>query len=137
MKITSTRGDWTGLAYWKDCMRQVDHFSSPDGWRFGFEIVYRLIFLTSDKTALETFKTSFKGAFGLTDKHYDLEQQLQSGSSVFWYVYWDKEGIDLGLLDKCEAELNKIAKATDTRIVVLGIMIIPRSLEYIRDQINK
>ena len=137
MKVTNTRGDWIGLAYWKGCSYRVDHFSSPDGWKFGFEIIYRLIFYTSDSRVIEKFKTCFKEAFGLSDAHYDLDQQLQAGSSVFWYVYWDREGFELDLLEKCETELNKIAEANDTRVVVLEMAIIPRSLEHISMEVNK
>lgn len=136
MKVASTRGDWIGLAYWKNCSYRIDHFSSPDGWQFGFEIVYRLIFFTSDTIVLENFKTSFKKAFSLSDTHYDLDQKLQAGSSVFWRIYWDREGFELNLLEKCETELNRIAEANDTRVVVLEMTIIPRSLEYIHGEVN-
>jgi len=137
MKVISTEGEWIGLAHWKDCLYQVDHFSSPDDLMFGFEIIHRLIFYTSELRVIEKFKTCFKEAFGLSDTHYDLTQQLQSGSSVFWYIYWDREGFDLNLLEECEVKLNQIAEMTETRVVVLGMSIIPRSLEYINAKVNK
>ena len=132
MKVISTRGDWIGLAYWKACSYRVDHFSSPDNWRFGFEIGYRLIFYVSESEIIERFKLCFKEAFGLPDTHYDVSQQIQAGSSVYWYVYWDREGFEISLLEKCETELNKMAEAVKTRILVLEMAIIPRSLNQIR-----
>ena len=106
-------------------------------WQFGFEIVYRLIFYTSETNLIQKFEACFKEAFGLSDINYDLNQQLQAGSSVFWYVYWDREGFELNVLERCEAELNRIAEAADTKVVVLEVAIIPRSLDYIRGQSNK
>jgi len=131
MKVINTRGDWIGLAYWKDCSYRVDHFSTPDSWQFGFEIVYRLIFYTSESEVIEKFRTCFKEAFGLSDTHYDLNQQIQAGSGVYWYVYWDREGFEISFLKKCETELNRIAEAAKTRVLVLEMAIIPRSLNQI------
>lgn len=84
MKVTNTRGDWIGLAYWKGCSYRVDYFSSPDDWNFGFEVVYRLIFYTCDSRLIEKFRMAFKKAFGLSDDHYEIEQALGIGNSVFW-----------------------------------------------------
>lgn len=136
MKVVNTRGDWTGLARWKDCSYKIDHFSSPDGWQFGFEIVYRLVFFTSDSKLIEKFKTCFQEVFGLSDTHFDQDQQIQAGSSVFWHVYWNREGFGLNLLDKCETELNRIAEVNDTKVEVLEMIIIPRSLDYIRREMK-
>jgi hypothetical protein len=132
MKVTNTRGDWIGLAYWKDCSYRVDHFSSPDEWQFGFEVVYRLIFSTSNLDVIGSFKKCFREAFSLPDKHYDLNQQIMAGSSVYWRVYWGREGFELNLLKKCEAELNRIAEATNSGVTILEMAIIPRSLNHIR-----
>jgi hypothetical protein len=132
MKITNTKGDWIGLAYWKDCSCQVDHFSSPDGWEFGFDIVYRLIFNASDINVINNFRTSFKEVFGLPDSHYKLDQQPQEDNSVFWRVYWDRKGFDLDLLKRCEIKLNESAEAANIRITILGVTIIPRSLDHIQ-----
>lgn len=131
MKVINTRGDWTGLAYWKDCSYRVDHFSSPDGWKFGFEVVYRLIFDTSDIKLIDRCRTSIKEVFGLSDPHYDLDQQPQAGNSVFWRVYWDREGLEIDLLGQCEIKLNEVAEAANIRITVLEMAIIPRSLDHI------
>jgi len=135
MKVTSTRGDWIGLAYWKRCSYRVDYFSSPDGWDFGFEVVYRLIFYTRDSRLIEKFRTAFKKAFGLSDDHYEVEQVLDVGNSIFWRVYWDKKGFELKLLEKCEDKLNKVAEGNNTRVVVLEMAIIPRSLDYIQQSV--
>jgi hypothetical protein len=139
MKITSTRGDWTGLSYWKDCSYRVDHFSTPDGWEFGFDVVYRLVFNTSEINLIERCRTSLKDVFGLSDSHYDLNQQPQAGNSVFWRVYWDRKGFELDLLKQCEIKLNVIAEAANIRITILEMAIIPRSLDHIRKlvELNK
>ena len=131
MKAINTRGDWAGLAYWKDCSYRVDHFSSPDSWKFGFDVVYRLVFDTSDVNLIERCRTSIKETFGLSDSHYDMNQQPQGGNSVFWRVYWDREGFELKLLKKCEVKLDEIAEASKIRITVLEMAIIPRSLDHI------
>jgi len=136
MKVTNTRGDWIGLAYWKDCSYRVDYFSSPDDWNFGFEVVYRLIFYTCDTRLIEKFRIAFKKAFGLPDNHYEIEQAPSVGNSVFWRVYWDKKGFELNLLEKCETKLNKVAESNNTRVVVLEMAIIPRSLDYIHQLIE-
>ena len=139
MKVTSTRGDWIGLAYWKNCSYRVDYFSTPDHWDFGVEVVYRLIFYTCDTRLIEKFRMAFKKAFGLSEEHYEVEQVPEVGSSVFWRVYWDREGFELNLLEKCETKLNKVAEDTNTRVVVVEMAIIPRSLEYIHGvvEVNK
>ena len=136
MKVISTRGDWIGLAYWKGYSYRVDNFSSPDDLNFGFEIVYRLIFYTCDNQVIEKFRTAFKKAFGLSDEHYEMEQLPEVGNSVFWSAYWDREGFELDLLEKCETEFNRVAEAAATRIVVLEMAIIPRSAEYVRKMIE-
>ena len=51
---------------------------------------------------------------------------------MFWHMFWDREGFELYLLKKCETELNRIVEAAEMRVVVLGMAIIPRFLEYIR-----
>ena len=132
MKITSTRGDWIGLGYWKGCSYRVDYFSTPDSWDFGFEIVYRLVFYTGDTRLIEKFRAAFKKAFGLPEVNYEVEQVPELGGSVYWRVYWNKQGFELNLLEKCETRINKVAEDTNTRVVVLEMAIIPRSLEYIR-----
>lgn len=137
MKVTSTRGDWIGLAYWKGCSYRVDYFSTPDHLDFGFEVAYRLIFYTCDNRLIEKFRAAFKKTFGLSEKHYEVEQVPEAGSSVFWRVYWDRKGFELSLLEKCETELNTVAEAADTRVVVMEMAIIPRSLEYIHREVNK
>lgn len=136
MKVTSTDGDWIGLAYWKGCSYRVDYFSSPDGWNFGFEVVYRLIFYASDTRLIELFRTAFKKTFGLSEEHYDVKQVPEVGGSVFWRVYWDRQGFELKLLEKCETKLNKVAEAANTRVVLLETAIIPRSLKQIQLVVN-
>ena len=139
MKITSTRGDWIGLGYWKNCSYRVDYFSTPDSWNIGFEIVYRLIFHTRDPQLMDKFRTAFKKAFGLPDEYYEVDMVSDFGSSVFWRVYWDRKGFELNLLEKCETKLNKVAESNNTRVVVLEMAIIPRSLDYIHQliEVNK
>jgi len=139
MKVIDTRGDWIGVAYWNGCSYRVDYFSGPDNWDFGFEVVYRLIFYTSDTRLIEKFRMAFKKAFGLSDDHYEVEQVLGVGNSVYWRVYWDRKGFELNLLEKCEDRLNKVAESNNTRVVVVEMAIIPRSLDYIHHsvQMNK
>ena len=69
MKLTNTRGDWIGLAYWKGCSYRVDYFSSPDHWNLGFDVVYRLIFYTCDTRLIENFRIAFKKEFSSSDDH--------------------------------------------------------------------
>ena len=136
VKITSTRGDWSGLGYWKNCSYRVDYFSTPDSWNIGFEIVYRLIFYTGDTRLIYKFRQAFKKAFGLPDEHYEVEQVPEVGGSVYWRLYWDKKGFEFNLLQKCETRLNKVAESNDTKVVVLEMAIIPRSLEYTRKEVK-
>jgi len=132
VKVTSTSGDWIGLAYWKDCSYRVDYFSSPDDWNFGFEIVYRLVLNTRDTRLIEKFRKAFKKAFGLSEEHYEVKQGPPLVvDSVFWTVYWDRQGFELNLLEKFETKLDEIAEAANTRVVILEMAIIPRSLKYI------
>jgi len=136
VKITSTRGNWIGLGYWKNCSYRVDYFSTPDSWNLGFEIVYRLIFYTSDTGLIDKFRQAFQKTFGLPDEHYEVGQVPEVGGSVYWRLYWDKKGFELNLLEKCEARLNKVAEGNNTKVVVLEMAIIPRSLEYIRKEVK-
>jgi len=136
MKVTNTRGDWIGLAYWKGCSYRIDYFSSPDGWNFGFEVVYRLIFYTSDTDVIEKFRIAFRKAFGLSEDRYDVEQVLGVGNSVFWRVYWDRKGFELNMLEKCENKLNEVAEGSGTKVVVVEMAIIPRSLDYINQSVE-
>jgi hypothetical protein len=136
MKVIDINGEWTGLGYWKGRSYRVDYFSSPDGWKIGFEIVYRLIFYTDDTRLIEKFRTAFKKAFGLSNEHYEVGQELGVGSSVYWRVYWDREGFELNLLKKCEDGLDKVAESNNTRVVVVEMAIIPRSLDTIRQEIK-
>jgi hypothetical protein len=133
MKVTSTSGDrWIGLAYWKDCSYRVDYFSTPDNLNFGFEITYRLVLKTRDIRLVEKFRTAFRKAFGLSEEHYEVEQGPPSVvDSVFWTVYWDRQGFELNLLKKFETKLDEIAEAANTGVVILEMAIIPRSLVYI------
>lgn len=137
MKIADIKGDWIGLARWEKCSYRIDHFSTPDGWDLGFEVVYRLIFYTSDTRLLEKFRAAFRKAFGLAEDHYDVKQVPEVGSSVFWRVYWDRQGLELKLLEKCEGKLDKVAEAANTKVVVLEMAIIPRSLTYIHAEVKK
>jgi hypothetical protein len=138
MKVTSTSGDsWIGLAYWKDCSYRVDYFSSPDNLNFGFEITYRLVLNTRDIRLAEKFRTAFKEAFGLSEEHYEVKQGPPLVvDSVFWTVYWDRQGFELNLLKKFETKLDEIAEAANTRVVILEMAIIPRSLDYIGKMIQ-
>ncbi|MBA7624386.1 hypothetical protein ES703_31793 [subsurface metagenome] len=72
----------------------------------------------------------------MSDDHYEIEQALGVGNSVFWRVYWDKKGFELNFLEKCETKLNKVAESNDTRVVVLEMAIIPRSLDCIHQSIE-
>jgi hypothetical protein len=136
MKVIDINGEWTGLGYWKGCSYRIDYFSTPDSWNIGFEIVYRLIFYTDDTRPIEKFRTEFKKAVGLSDEHYEIEQELSAGSSVYWRVYWDREGFELNLLKKCEDGLDKVAESNNTRVIVLEMAIIPRSLDTIRQEVK-
>jgi len=136
MKVIDIREDWIGHAYWKGCSYRVDYFSSPDGWDFGFEVVYRLIFYTNDTRLIGKFRIAFKKVFGLPDDHFEVKQVSGVGSSVYWRVYWDRKGFELNLLDKCEDKLSKVAEDNNTRVVVLEMAIIPRSLDHIHHSVE-
>jgi hypothetical protein len=123
--------DWVGLAYWQGCPYMVDHFSSPDGWNYGFEIVYRLVFNGFNKMGLDECRRVVKTAFGLSDSHFDLSQTPESLTSVFWHIYWDREGFDLNILKRCEMELDRVAEEKNLAITIIGMFIIPRSIEHI------
>ena len=134
MKITNVEGDWIGLARWEEGPYQIDYFSTPDAWTIGFEIVYRLSF-SGDALHLENnrladgVRRTFKDAFGLSDSHYELSQW--GGLSVYWRVNWDREGLNLKLLEKCEENLDRFAEANKIRVLVLEMTAIPRSLQQI------
>ncbi len=72
----------------------------------------------------------------MSEEHYEVNQVPDWGSSVFWRVYWDKEGFELNFLEKCENKLNRVAEGTNTRVVVVEMAIIPRSLEYISQAVE-
>jgi hypothetical protein len=128
-------GQWTGLAYSEGALRYVDHFSSPDHWEFGFDVVYRLVFYTIDERVIDGFKAAFIEAFGLPRDHYDTHQAVAIGGSVFWRVYWDQESFDLRLLGKCDRCLDVAAERYDERVVILEVAIIPRSRQLIAQEI--
>jgi hypothetical protein len=71
MKV-GTDGRWTGLVYCEKASPYVDYFSSPDGWRFGFDVVDRLIFNTEDRDIIDMFRAAFMAAFGLSKEHYSI-----------------------------------------------------------------
>jgi hypothetical protein len=136
MKVIDINGEWVGLGYLKGYSYRIDYFSTPDSWNIGFEIVYRLIFYTDDTRLIEEFMTAFKKAFGLSDEHYEIEQELSVGSSVYWRVYWDREGFELNILKKCEDSLDKVAERNNTKVIVVEMAIIPRSLDTILQEVK-
>ena len=95
-------------------------------------MVYRLIFYNCETQIIEKFREVFKNTFGLSEAHYQLEQQPEAGCSVFWRIYWDRKGLELDLLKKCESELDKVAENTNIKVAIVEMAIIPRSLEFIR-----
>jgi hypothetical protein len=136
------KGDWVGLSYWDNYVRQIDYFSSPDGWKIGFEIVYRL-YISSQERALdhgdklEGLIKSFKSAFGLADDHYKLDSVGHvATATVYWRVLWDQDAFNLKLLEECDKNLDKFAEQNGISIVVLETTIVPRSVEYISKNIS-
>ena len=129
-------GQWTGLAYCGNPMRTIDYFSSPDGWEFGFDIVYRLIFNTRDRDILDLFRAAFMAAFGLSKEHYNSSDTPEFGSSVFWRVYWDRNGFDLNLLSECDKRLDRVGEKCSQSVVVLESTIIPRSKKRIEELVE-
>jgi len=86
---------------------------------------------TRDIRLVEKFRTAFKKAFGLSEEHYEVKQgPPMVVDSVFWTVYWDRQGFELNLLKKFETKLDEIAEAANTGVVILEMAIILRSLEY-------
>jgi len=143
MKIIEIeKGDWVGLSYWESYVSQIDHFSTPDGWSIGFEIVYRLHIFTQGRALdhsgkLDGLKQAFKSAFGLADSHYELDKIGHAVSAtVYWRVLWDRDAFNLKLLEKCEDNLSKFAEQSGISIIVLETTIIPRSLEYISQSVS-
>ncbi len=136
MKVTNVEGEWIGLAYWEDLRHQLDWMSNPDGWEIGFEVVYRLIFYTRDRRVMDKFKAGFKYVFALSAEHFEL-QEMSGADSVFWRVYWDRGRLDLELLEQCEKKLDEVAAADKTRVAIVSMVIIPRSLNYIHQQLQR
>jgi hypothetical protein len=132
MKV-GTDGQWTGLAYCEKVCPYVDYFSSPDGWRFGFDIVYRLIFSTEDRDVIDMFRAAFMAAFGLSKEHYSITDIPKPGSSVFWRAYWDRNGFDLKFLSECDKRLDRVGEKCGQRVLVLEVAIIPRSKKHIKE----
>lgn len=135
MKIVDYDGNWVGLAYYEH-EYILDHFSTPDHWEIGFDIVYRLIFMLDDvqtrnERLRESFRVAFKRAFKLPNDHYETGDWFGDGGSVFWRIYWDKKAFDLRLLKKCEDNLDRCAEKNKVQVILLGLGIIPRSLEQI------
>lgn len=135
MKIADFKGEWVGLARWGECSYRLDHLSSPDDLVFGFEVVYRLIFHTEDTRMIQMFRDAFRDTFGLTKGHYDLGQEPKPDNIVYWRVYWDREGFELGLLKQLEEKLDYIAETNRTRVIILEMAIIPRSIDIISQEI--
>jgi hypothetical protein len=119
---------WTGLAHWDKERRYIDHFSTPDGWQIGFEVVYRLMFSTKDGRVLDEFERAFADSFGLSSQHYDLPK---GGTTAYWRIYWDREAFDLELLRHCEKRLNEVGERVHERVLVLELGIVPRSKAWI------
>ncbi|MGD1120243.1 MAG: hypothetical protein ABR886_12315 [Dehalococcoidales bacterium] len=123
-------------------MRQIDHFSTQDEWKIGFEIVYRLHVFTQGRALdhggkLNGLKQAFKSAFGLEDSYYELDQIGHAVSvTVYWRVLWDKDAFNLKLLEKRDDNLNKFAEQNGISIIVLETTIIPRSLGYISQRVS-
>lgn len=132
-------GQWTGLVYWEKASRYVDYFSTPDGWQIGFDIVYRLIFNTRDRDVIDLFRAAFMAAFGLSKEHYSIMDTSEAGSSVFWRVYWDRNGFDLKFLSECDKRLDRVGEKCGQSVVVLEVAIVPRSKKHIEGlvELNK
>lgn len=142
MKV-DIKGDWTGLAQYEDssipCIG-LDYFSTPDGWTIGYDIVFRLAF-PMPKDILDTpglrarFESAFKSVFGLSDDHF-LTTPLDAGG-VFWRIYWDKQGFDLHIIDKCLESMNICAEENNARVIDIGVTFIPRSMSQIEELVKK
>jgi hypothetical protein len=139
MKV-DINGDWKGLAPHEDlgCV-WLDNNSSLDGWQIGYDIVFRIIFLMEREMLANPgfrarFESDFKSAFGLSDDHF-ITGPLEGGS-VFWRIYWDKQGFDLRLVDKCLENLDSCAEENEARVIHLGVTIIPRSMAHIEELVK-
>ncbi len=134
MKV-DINGNWKGLAPHEDFgVVWLDHYSTPDGWQIGYDIVFRIAFpwpkdMIDNPGLRARFESAFKSAFGLSDDHF-LTSALEAGG-VFWRIYWDKQGFDLRLINKCLESLNACAEANNARVIDVGVTIIPRSMSQI------
>lgn len=143
MRIADLNGNWVGLAYVDEYPYNVDNFSTPDGWNIGFDIVYRLIFIfdasqNKDERLREGFREAFRKAFNLTDNHYETQQWPDEAfGSVFWRIYWDRQAFDLRLLKKCEENLDECAELNKAKVLLLDMVIVPRSNSYIAQLIKQ
>jgi len=125
---------------------KIDHFSTPDNWQIGFEIVFRLAFYFHDPNQnrdtlrdIEAFRDVFRHVFGLSRAHYDLGVGEPEGNSFgpdYWRVYWDEGPFDLRLLARCEAELDAVATVKHVTVALISMTIIPRSLKHIESEVK-
>jgi len=111
MKV-GTDGRWTGLVYCEKASPYVDYFSSPDGWRFGFDVVYRLIFNTEDRDIIDMFRAAFMGSFR------SIQRTLQH--SGHWTTNFRK-------MDEQSSRVN----CTPTRFIkIIGIQTHPKIIRF-------
>lgn len=143
MKIKDLDGNWIGLAYNGELPYCVDNVSSPLGFDLGFEIVYRLLFYSrenhqlQDHRTIEKFKKVLQKSFGLSMKHYHVEEVENLANSNWWRIYWDKGAFDLRLLQTFERNLAKTAEENNIRVIVTGMHILSRPISYISSVIKK
>ena len=123
----------------------IDNVSNPDGWQFGFEIVYRVEFYFHEDGQedhlrdVAEFQEVFKHAFDLSVEHYEFGPSRPVSSTygpAYWRVYWDKGPLDLRILGRCEAELHTAALMRHVTVELISLAVIPRSLAYIGQQVS-
>jgi hypothetical protein len=125
----------TGLVYIafspdnpKEPTRFIDSSISALG-QYGFEIIIRLEDVRASETIIMELKSAFKKPFGLPDDHYVFEP-------TFWRTYWDKGDLSINKLEECERLLDEIARKNGILIRSNGLVVQPRSLDYLKEWIG-
>lgn len=96
---------------------------------FGYEIIYRVEELRTNDRILNELKTVFMKPFNLSREHYRFDP-------TFWRVYWDRGQWRVSLLKECEAALDKVARDNKIALILNDIVIQPRPMGYIQQELT-
>ncbi len=96
---------------------------------FGYEIIYRMEIQSENVSVINKLKEAFVKPFHLSNEHFSFELG-------FWRIYWDRGQWATSLLRECEARIDAAAVDNGIKIVLNGVTIQPRPMEYIHHSVH-